>query len=162
MQTLLYPVADVLATSSVVSEFEKNGGCVCGSTRYALTAEPIASYICHCTDCQSRTGSAFGISTIVNTADLRITAGVTKTWKRTNRGATYAWERCSKCGTNLIATIEAAPGMGAIWPGTLDDQKWLKPKAQIWTRSAQDWVKLDESIATYDEQPENFADLFNL
>ena len=145
-----------------MSTFEKTGGCVCGKTRYTLTAEPIASYICHCTDCQTRTGSAFGISTIVAASEVNITSGRTEKWKRTSKGATYVWERCSDCGTNLIATIEAAPEMGAIWPGTLDDQSWLKPKAQIWTKSAQNWVNLDASIRAYEEQPENFADLFSL
>ena len=145
-----------------MSDFERFGGCVCGSTRYKITAEPIASYVCHCTDCQTRTGSAFGISAIVAASALKITAGTTEKWKRISKGATYVWERCSDCGTNLIASIEAAPDMAAIWPGTLDDQSWVKPKAQIWTKSAQDWLKLDASMPAYEEQPENFEDLFSL
>jgi hypothetical protein len=38
------------------------GGCVCGATCYRLTAEPLTLYACHCTDCQKRSGSAFGLS----------------------------------------------------------------------------------------------------
>jgi len=49
------------------------GGCVCGATRYRLTAEPLTLYACHCTDCQKRSGSAFGLSMWVHRGALELT-----------------------------------------------------------------------------------------
>ena len=42
------------------------GGCGCGAIRYSVTTEPLISYLCHCTECQKRTASAFGISAVVS------------------------------------------------------------------------------------------------
>ena len=38
------------------------GCCGCGAIRYRVTAEPLISYLCHCTECQRRTSSAFGLN----------------------------------------------------------------------------------------------------
>jgi hypothetical protein len=38
------------------------GGCACGAVRYRVKGSPERASVCHCTFCQRRTGSAFGIS----------------------------------------------------------------------------------------------------
>ena len=52
-----------------------SGGCACGAVRYTCTAEPYVSYLCHCTECQKRTGSAFGISVQVPAEGVTIEQG---------------------------------------------------------------------------------------
>ena len=42
------------------------GGCQCGNIRYTLNDEPLRLYACHCTVCQQRSGSAFGMSMVVD------------------------------------------------------------------------------------------------
>jgi hypothetical protein len=38
------------------------GGCHCGAVRYRVLSNPMLAGVCHCTSCQRRSGSAFGIS----------------------------------------------------------------------------------------------------
>jgi hypothetical protein len=136
---------------------------MCQNTRYLVTSKPVATYACHCTDCQTRTGSAFGLSMIISTDDVKLTHGVTETWTRVVQGGQkFLWERCPNFGTNLMATIEGAPEITAIWPGTLDDSSWVEPKAHLWTKSAQRWVMFRDSDVVYDEQPDDFSVLFGL
>jgi len=33
------------------------GGCTCGAVRYRLTDAPMFAHCCHCTSCQTETGS---------------------------------------------------------------------------------------------------------
>jgi hypothetical protein len=35
------------------------GSCSCTAVRYEITAEPISLFCCHCTDCQTASGSSF-------------------------------------------------------------------------------------------------------
>jgi hypothetical protein len=37
--------------------------CSCGSLRAEVTREPALMGVCHCTKCQRRTGSVFGVGT---------------------------------------------------------------------------------------------------
>jgi len=47
-----------------MSEAVLTGGCQCGAVRYAVAAEPLRLYVCHCRECQKQSGSAFGMSLI--------------------------------------------------------------------------------------------------
>ena len=57
------------------------GGCQCGSVRYVLTTEPIRLAACHCKECQRQSGSAFGMSMLVNKDSLTVTS-LTKQFTR--------------------------------------------------------------------------------
>ena len=41
------------------------GGCQCGGVRYEIKAAPLSLYVCHCTECQRQSGSAFALSLAV-------------------------------------------------------------------------------------------------
>src|SRR6476646_5061568 len=49
-----------------------DGSCLCGKVTYSCDAEPVATAVCHCTDCQKQTGTAFSIIVGVPTESLRI------------------------------------------------------------------------------------------
>lgn len=51
------------------------GGCLCGDVRYVVKAEPLTFYICHCTDCQRRTGTAFAQSMVVSRSSFELQKG---------------------------------------------------------------------------------------
>jgi len=51
------------------------GRCFCEAVRYRVTEAPLTLYACHCTDCQKRSGSAFGLSLWVNRTAIEVTQG---------------------------------------------------------------------------------------
>ncbi len=38
-----------------------DGSCLCGAVTYGCDAEPVATAVCHCTECQKQTGSSFSV-----------------------------------------------------------------------------------------------------
>jgi hypothetical protein len=60
----------------------REGGCQCGTIRYRVDAEPIAVGICHCTECQKQSGSAFGMSLIIAKDSFQVLRGTLKTFTR--------------------------------------------------------------------------------
>jgi hypothetical protein len=47
-----------------------DGGCHCGYITYEVEADPQKPFICHCTDCQELSGSAFRIGIRVASDDF--------------------------------------------------------------------------------------------
>ena len=140
---------------------KKQGGCQCGAVRYELKGDPLTCYACHCTDCQTASGSAFTLSMITNEHDMEVTNGEMATSTVDVNGVAVQRHACAHCGVGLWFSADAYPGIVALKPGTFDDTCWFTPIAHLWTRSAQPWVKLDNGIAKYEKQPE-IAELIEL
>jgi hypothetical protein len=51
------------------------------------------------------------------------------------------------------------PEFWHLKPGTLDDTSWLEPVAQVWTKSAQSWLRLANDLTSFPGQPENLPAL---
>ena len=134
------------------------GGCACGAVRYTVTAEPMLSYCCHCTDCRKRTSSAFGLSAMVPTDHLVIERGAPKARTRKgDSGNELAIHFCGECGSSLFSAPAARPQIRGLYAGTLDEPDRLPVQLNIWTDSALPWVALDAAIPNEPRQP-NMAD----
>jgi len=130
------------------------GGCLCGKARYVIDGEPITSYVCHCTDCQARTGSAFGFTLTVERGAVRLTQGETRAYAVTlSDGRIKTGCVCPSCGARLWGEPPKIPTVAVVQAGTLDDHSWLRPVAHIWTRSAQPWFRIPEGVARFEMAP---------
>ncbi len=118
------------------------GGRLCGAVRYRVVGHPIETLICHCTYCQRRTGSAFGLAVYCNEQDVEITRGVLTPYEyRSDESQRWLrMEFCPTCGTSVTWTVEALSGARAIAGGTFDDPNWSHIQRHYWTRSAQHWM----------------------
>lgn len=130
------------------------GGCECKSVQYQLTGKPLTCYACHCTDCQTSSGSAFSLSMIVYAKDIKLTKDKTVFNLLDYSGTPVRRHHCEKCGTALWMSADDYPDVVALKPGTLDDTKWFKPIAHVWVRSAQPWITFDKGSKKYPTQPE--------
>ncbi len=130
--------------------------CTCGAIRFIFTGKPYTVYACHCTTCQRRTGSAFGLSMIVPAKSIEVTKGETDD-TLTEDGRTLRY--CGSCRCLMI--FEASSETHCIFPGMFDDKTWFKPVSNNWVRSAQPWVYIDSNLKSYQKDPD-FAELYRL
>jgi hypothetical protein len=76
--------------------------CCCGSLRAEATGEPVFVGACHCTECQRRTGSPFGVSTYFLKEQVR-TDGPSKIYVRgSDSGRKIEIHFCPHCGTSVF------------------------------------------------------------
>ncbi len=130
------------------------GGCQCGELRYEVVGTPRKLVVCHCTDCQRQSGSAFGMTLVVNEADFRLTKGEVKTFaSKSAIGRAKLGAFCPQCGTRIYHKPEWRPGAVSVKPGTLDDTSGLRPDMHIWTRSRQPWVTIPDRVETHETNP---------
>lgn len=128
------------------------GGCLCGNIRYTLKAEPALTVVCHCVNCQKASGSAFSTNLVMQRADIDFTGDLAAyDDKDTDSGNTLKRSFCPKCGSSLMSESSGRPGSAVLKAGTLDDPSHVKPGMQIWTRSAQPWVKLEGDMKTMEK-----------
>jgi hypothetical protein len=139
------------------------GGCQCGAVRYAIAAQPLTVYACHCRDCQRQSGAAFALSMVVPRAAIRITAGAPRDWLRpgavTASGTPTHCLFCTECGARLYHLPERNRDIAVVKPGTLDDTSWLVAVGHIFTASAQPWVTIPETTVNFPRQPPDFTAL---
>ena len=141
------------------SSMAVTGGCQCGEIRYRLTAEPLMLYICHCSDCQKQSASAFGMSLRMRPQDIDFEKGreTMRSWDtRGDDGEVKRCCFCPNCGTRIMHGSDDPTESVSIKAGTLDDTSGLRPGAHIWLRSAQPWVTIDrERYACFDTEPDD-------
>ena len=128
------------------------GGCQCGQVKYELKAEPIRLIVCHCKQCQLQSGSAFGMSMHIKKGSLKVSGAIKSFERIADSGNKNTGCFCPECGNRIYNIPHALPETLVLKPGTLDNTKWLKPKAMIWLKSAQGWVPVPPTMKTADEQ----------
>ena len=131
----------------------QTGGCLCGDIRYAVGEDPVTVYACHCTDCQTETGSAFYLAAVVQAASLEWSGSAPASWDielpdGREKGSLY----CPRCTTKLGGPSRLA-NIASIDAGTFDDTSWLVPAGHIWTKSAQPWLTLPADVLQFPEAP---------
>ena len=129
------------------------GGCLCGKVRYAGTAEPVMTAICHCTNCQKQAGTAFSIIVAVPKETLSI-SGPLKTYNETgSSGKPVHRNFCPECGSPITTDVEAMPNLVFIKAGTLDDTSALAPTMEIFCSSAQPWTTRENKLQKFARAP---------
>jgi hypothetical protein len=131
-----------------------NGGCRCGAVRYTLALDALpTTYACHCTDCQTWSGSAFSQQAAVPEAALQISGPVVLYELEGTSGRISRQRMCGICHTRVFNTNSARPGVAVIRAGTLDRSNELRVAAHIWTRSKQPWLELPPDVPSWAESP---------
>ena len=119
-----------------------DGQCHCGHVKYEAEIEPRNVTICHCTDCQRLTGSAYRVTAVTRTADIRLTGSPPKVYtKYGDNGRPRLQSFCPECGSPLFTSGEGEDAaLTGIRVGTINQRQELRPSRQIWCRSALPWV----------------------
>jgi hypothetical protein len=130
------------------------GRCHCGAISYEAEIDPDGVRICHCTDCQTLTGSAYRVNVQTPAASFVLRSGQPKIYiKIAESGNQRAHAFCPDCGTPIYA---AAPGPNppnyALRVGTLKQRHELTPKRQIWSRSQLPWAQDLHDVVRVDRQ----------
>lgn len=129
------------------------GGCSCGAVRYRVTAAPLTFYLCHCTECQRHTSSAFGESLRVHVADFEVSGDVRLIERVAESGRRRQGWFCPACGVRIWHGATGTDEIN-IKAGTLDDTRWLVPAGHIWAKSKQPFMGFKAGDLVYDGQPE--------
>ena len=120
-----------------------NGSCHCGQISYSAEIDTDQVYLCHCTDCQTISGSPFRWAVPVPEENFNLLSGQPKTYiKKVSEGGIESHQVfCPNCAAPLYATnTRPGPKTFNLRLGTAEQRDQLKPRVQYWHRSCQKWV----------------------
>ncbi|MGP4670105.1 GFA family protein [Agrobacterium pusense] len=108
-----------------------DGACQCRKITYEAEIDPQDVAICHCSDCQRLTGSAYRVTVSTHRNRFKITSGTLRLYAKS-----------ADCGSPVYTTgeHEDAEPIG-IRLGTVNQRQELRPRSQIWCSSALPWAQ---------------------
>jgi hypothetical protein len=126
-----------------------DGSCHCGDISFEAEIDPDQVIVCHCTDCQTLSGSAYRTVVPALQSSFKLLTGVPKTYIKTAEdGTPRAQVFCPECGTPIYAgPVGDGTSKIGIRVGVTNQRDQLIPRNQYWCRSAQSWVQDLSSVA---------------
>jgi hypothetical protein len=136
-------------------EMKIDGRCHCGYITYEAEIDPDKTLICHCTDCQTLSGSAFRVVAYTREDAFKLLSGELKIYVKTSEsGNKRPQSFCPECGTPIYATtVGAGPKAYSIRAGTIRQRDQIAPSVRVWSRSAQPWITHIGSMRKFEKQP---------
>ena len=130
------------------------GSCHCGQITFRAEVDPDQVEICHCTDCQILSGSAYRTIASAEEGTFELLSGVLKKYAKTAEdGSIRVQTFCPECGTPIYSSPpDGEPGYFGIRVGAIIQRNELAPKHQYWVRSAQSWTQNISGIPKTEKQ----------
>ena len=120
--------------------------CQCKQLSAEISGTTDQIVVCHCLDCQRRSGSPFGVIAYYSASDIAL-SGEAREYSRTGEsGNRFTQHFCPQCGTTLWCVSEAKPDAVGIPVGTLTDPAYPAPARSVWEQSMHRWVSVPGEI----------------
>lgn len=129
---------------------ERLASCACGHLAIQCAGEPRKVSMCHCTDCQRRTGSLFSIAAFFDRDTVTLVRGMTQSFVRNSiTGKRVAFHFCPDCGSSVFWEPERMPQLIGVAVGAFADPGFPMPEQAVFTSEKHDWLDLPEGMTTY-------------
>ena len=130
-----------------------NGGCLCGSVRYTVSAPPKSVSLCHCRNCRKQSGSNRSMNWLLPIDALVITGDLSTYHDVGDSGKPVLRQFCGRCGSPIRTLAEVLPGLAVLKAGTLDETPSVPPNYALYVIRAADWEKDGLGCATFERMP---------
>jgi hypothetical protein len=123
-----------------------DGRCHCGAISFEAEVDPATTGICHCTDCQALTGTAFRVTVKAPAEGFVIRGTPTVYVKTADSGQKRAHAFCPTCGSPIYATSADNPQTYGLRLGTIRQRRVLVPRRESWCDSELSWSRNLETL----------------
>jgi hypothetical protein len=114
--------------------------CTCGQLQIRCSGEPTKVSLCHCLDCQRRTGSPFGIAAFFDAGSTEV-SGASRSYRRdSDSGFPVTFHFCDTCGSTVFWYPSRKPAAVAIAVGCFADPLFPAPSQAVYGEHRHGWV----------------------
>ena len=119
-----------------------NARCSCGAVTLSLPAQAGPVVVCHCIDCQRRTGAPFGAGAFYPARDVVIAGVTTEFTRHAASGNKVSSHFCPTCGSTVFWKSTGLPGYIGVAVGALADPGDQPPARSVFEQSKHAWVEI--------------------
>ena len=121
---------------------QRIASCRCGQLQAKCSGEPVRVSVCHCLDCQQRSGSAFSYQARWPEEQVEI-SGEHKAWETiADSGNKARFLFCPDCGSTVAYVSEGVPGAVSVPAGGFADLAFPAPAVSVYEERKRDWVEI--------------------
>lgn len=124
--------------------------CTCGQLKAEVSAEPIRVSVCHCLNCQRRTGGVFATQARFAADAVSITGRSSEFVLAGDSGSKATFHFCPTCGATVFYTAGFMPGNVAIPVGAFADPRFPAPNISVYEERMHAWVRMPDDIEHMD------------
>lgn len=124
----------------------RRAGCHCGQLKLSCSGEPLRVSMCHCLDCQRRTGSAFGVQARFARENVAVEGRATPFTRAGDSGASITFHFCPECGSTVYWQPAKLPEVVVVAVGAFADPSFALPSVSFYEGRRHPWVALPDSI----------------
>jgi hypothetical protein len=118
----------------------RRASCSCGRLTVLCSGEPDKISLCHCLDCQRRTGSTYGIAAFFKSEDVEVRGEARTYTSDADSGAAVTFRFCPNCGSTVLWEPHRKPGITAVAVGSFADPAFPAPTQSVNTETRHPWV----------------------
>ena len=123
----------------------RDASCSCGMVRARCTGEPVRISVCHCLECQKRSGSAFAAQARFPQENVEVFGEPLTYARKGDEGSVATFRFCGKCGSTVWYEIDADPGRIAVTLGAFADPAFPQPRFSVYEERKHAWVAFNEA-----------------
>lgn len=124
--------------------------CRCEQLRLIVEGEPVRISICHCLDCQRRTGSAFGVQARFAAEAVRIEGNYAEYERPSDAGEGRTFCFCPECGATVFFWVTGASELIGVPVGAFADPGFPAPTVSVWGVREHHWLDLPPGIEQHE------------
>ncbi|HVJ01038.1 MAG TPA: GFA family protein [Sphingomonas sp.] len=118
----------------------RTASCSCGQLRLTCEGEPVRISICHCLECQKRTGSVFAVQARFPREQVTV-EGRSAQWSRVGDSGTSAtFHFCPLCGSTVYWEFRETPDAIAVATGAFADPGFPPPRVSVYEERQHPWT----------------------
>lgn len=130
-----------------------SGKCLCGNIEFSADTEIKMMANCHCSDCRTATGAAYGTLLFIAEDELKI-KGTPKVFNHTaDSGAKMEKLFCPDCGSQLFGRNSGRAGVVSVRAGAIEQTDVVKPAVNVYLSSKIESTPVDPDLKGFDKMP---------
>jgi hypothetical protein len=114
--------------------------CGCGQLRILCPADPLKVSLCHCLECQRRTGTPFGIAAFFDARTTETSGDSTLYQRASDKGFPVTSHFCATCGSTVFWYPSRMPTLVAVAVGCFADPAFPAPTQAVYDQHRHAWV----------------------